>query len=359
MKNKYYGPEDLAFSAIYGGAIYERSDTCVPDPFALPGGSAGESPLMVNVLTGETMFLRRLNAAASKDVELYRLRILEKPNYDGVFWPVDLMILSPALQTRCTIFVDNQYTDKPLPREARQGDLAAAFLYRDMTGFERFDHWLAHAGPLSWKNPAIIKASAAIIRAVGRLNRSGYTFNDFHFSRFFYNDAGKLMLDYSTLINSKREMASRTPLRMPYESNYPLEFAYPQIIEGSQRYVTPQSQNYSLAAMLFYLYFGRFAYDGRLMTGYIDADVLSHYVKFRQYHKVAFFIFDPKSDRNSIGAFFEEKEVIDLWNECPQLLRGNFCDALVLPENEDSGARRLPLPTPMSWLSALEKSGLL
>lgn len=358
MRNRYYGPEDLAFSAMYGGAVYERSENTVPDPFSPPGESPGESPMMVNVLTGETMFLRRLNAAASQEVELYRLRILEKPSFDGVFWPIDLMILSPELQAKCTLFADNQYTDQTLPPQARQGELAAAFIYRDMSAYERFDRWLSHAGPLSWENAAVVTASAAILRALNRLNRSGFTLNDFHFSRFFYSGSGRIMLDYSTLINSKREMTRRTMLRTNFENNYPMEFGHPRVFDGSLKYLSVQTQNYSLAAMLFYLFFGRYAYDGRLMTGYADTDLLSHYVKFRQYHKMTFFIFDPNDHRNSIGTFSDEERVIQLWNRCPEALRRRFCDALVLPAEGASGSSP-SLPTPTDWLSTLEQCGLL
>lgn len=357
MKKKYYELEDLAFSAMYGGAVYERSDRCVPDPFPLQENGPGESPLMVNVLTGETVFLRRLNTAASVDLALYRRRILDRPESDDVFWPIDLMILSPALQARCTLFVDNQYTDKPLSPAGRTGDLAAAFIYRDTTGLERFDSWLSRAGYLSWKNPAIVRAAAAILSSVDKLNRSGYNFNDVHFSRLYYNGADRVMIDYSTLINSKWEMASRSPLRTNFENNYPMEFGHPQIFDETLKYVSYQTQNYSLAALLFFLFFGRCAYDGSLLTGYVDTDLLSHYVKFRQYWKMPVFLFDEEDTRNAIGSFEEEKAVIQLWKECPETLKEFFRRTLILQKESRPGIRIFP--SPLDWLTAFKELGWL
>ena len=100
---------------------------------------------------------------------------------------------------------------------------------------------------------------------------------------------------------------------------------------------------------------GQYAYDGRLLTGYADDTIQTHYVKFRDYHKMPVFIFDPKDDQNALGAFFEEQQVIDLWNELPDALKTLFIQTLSQGNAERTTS--VNNPTPSMWLKTFEELG--
>ena len=104
--------------------------------------------------------------------------------------------------------------------------------------------------------------------------------------------------------------------------------------------------------MLFYLLMGRHAYDGSLLAGYPDDDPYNHYVKFRDYHKMPVFIFDPEDRSNAIGTFEEERGTVVLWEEAPEELRGWFLHAL-----RRSGSKAAESPSPENWLALFRHLG--
>ena len=91
------------------------------------------------------------------------------------------------------------------------------------------------------------------------------------------------------------------------------------------------------------LFFGQYCYDGRLLTGYVDDSIQKHYVKFRDYHKMPVFIFDPQDQQNALGAFDEERQVIELWEECPKILQELFIMTLSQSNAERNGKVVNPL----------------
>lgn len=141
----------------------------------------------------------------------------------------------------------------------------------------------------------------------------------------------------------------------PGNCTYPVEFAEPAVVQGRQEYFDYRSQNYSMAAMFFYLMFGRHAYDGKLMDGYMDDTEREHYEKFRDYHKMPVFIFDPEDDSNALGTFADEQAILDLWTEVPEKLKYLFLRALRQENAERTGKDNTPLPE--EWLNCFELLG--
>ena len=107
--------------------------------------------------------------------------------------------------------------------------------------------------------------------------------------------------------------------------------------------------------LFFFLFLGQYAYDGRLLTGYADDTIQTHYVKFRDYHKMPVFIFDPTDTQNSLGAFFEEQQVITTWNEIPENLKRLFIRTL----RQQNAERTVFVnnPTPSTWLKCFKDLG--
>lgn len=325
MKNsKYLKRDGLYYSALYGNGVYKAEDVMVRDP--LCSEAARKSPLLENIFTGERIFFRRISFDTQSEWHDFVERILDPPDQDTILWPIDLLELAPE-QAAGSGVVDHVYDPGGTPLEDGKGGMVAAFQYAGphpvMDGFEK----LAEIGRKSWKSSAIQDIAVQIAGTINALNQNGLIYNDFHLSRFFFLDGNKLYLDYSNMAQSHRALARRDT----YPANgtrYPIEFADPAVIQGVVPCADKQSQDYSLCALFFYLFFGQYAYDGRLMTGYADDTVENHYIKFRDYHKMPIFIFDPADTSNSLGVFGEEEDTIALWEDAPGELRNMFIRTL-------------------------------
>ena len=331
MAGKRYGKMAGCYDGeLYGEAVYERIGS-TEDPIA-SGVDGGHSPLLRNWQTGETFFLRRVYLENRWVKNAYFRRILEPPQKDRILWPVDLMLLPDELLTECTLFVDHEYVPIQTPPEQRKGQYAVVLpLPKDKkrtAGMER----LARLKK-TWKDERTRNVAVQLAEAVADVNREGYLYHDFHPSRLCFGDKDRLFLDYSNLACSYGERIEEADafLRRPEHNNYPLEFAAPGIVQGQSSTLGFRSQNYSLCAFLFYLFIGRYAYDGALLAGYPDDNPYNHDVKFRDYHKIPVFIFDPADRSNAIGTFEEERRTITLWEEAPEELRGWFLHALCRP----------------------------
>lgn len=216
---------------------------------------------------------------------------------------------------------------------------------------------LAQISHLSWKNPEIRNMSVQILQAIDSVNKCGYAYEDIHLSRIFFRSDGTVYLNFSNLVYSFEDFISEeaTIFCRAEAGEYPIEFAEPAYVRGIQKSFDFNTQNYSLCALLFYLFFGQYCYDGRLLTGYVDDSIQAHYVKFRDYHKMPVFIFDPNDSQNALGAFDEEQQVIELWEECPQMLRELF--TMTLSQSNAERCGEVINPPPATWLRCFKQLG--
>ena len=351
MKNSgYMKSEELYYSALYGGGVYQAADVMVRDPLCVE--SARKSPLLKNVLTGELVFCRQIRLPTLSAWRDCVERILDPPDQSAILWPVDLLQLS-CNQVAGSGIVDQVYGPNGTPLEAGQGGMVAAFHY---AGFDRvvdsFEK-LAKAGEKSWKNGVIREIAVQLVDTIATLNREGLVYNDFHFSRIFFLNGETLYLDYSNLAQPRR-IRSQSGAGLA-DGRYPIEFADPSVIREVVSCVDEQSQNYSLCAMLFYLFFGQYAYDGRLMAGYADDSAENHYIKFRDYHKMCVFVFDPSDTSNSLGIFGDEEPTIALWEEAPEVLRNLFIRTL--REGSAMRADGMRRPSATEWQRCFDGLG--
>lgn len=357
MKLKgYVKAEDLFYSCIYGSGVYESRGRFVQDPLGGDNGEGQQSPLLRNIITGEEFYMKRLNC---NDVvhNKYRGRILNPPSRTHILWPSDLINLKDKQTLTCSLFVAQEYTETPLPIEERQGNRALLFPYggypKMMNGIRR----LSQIKQRNWKNSEIRKIAIKILSAIESVNRGGYVYEDIHLSRFFFKESDDVYLNFSDLTYFFGDLIAddASIVCSPEEGSYPIEFAEPSVIRGLQKTLDFQSQNYSICALLFYLFFDQYAYDGRLLTGYVDDSVQKHYIKFRDYHKMPVFIFDPEDKQNALGTFDEEQQIIDLWTACPLPVRELFIATL----KRENAERTAPIdnPTPEIWFDCFEKIG--
>lgn len=348
---KYLTKDNLLFSAVFGRGLYQWDGKRIAGPL---GRSDKDpvSPVITDIATGETYFTMRL-AGNGNGLTRCQAFIMAPPEEASILWPSDAIYVPKAIADSFRLFVDREYTEVMTPSEQRKGEIVLLFPCGKYPAATDGVSKLGQIRRPSWKNPEIRRMAAGIVRGLERLNRCGYAYGDMHLSRFFFLEDGSVFLDYSNLIyplDSSSAYACAPPA-----GAYPIEFADPAYVRGIQKTLDFNSQNYSLCAMLFYLFFGRCPYDGRLLSGYIDSEAQEHYTKFRDYHKMPVFIFDPTDHQNALGAFRGEQPVINLWRELPEEMKQLF--TVTLSEKNALRAGSVRNPPPVTWLRQFWQAG--
>ena len=348
--------DDVYVSCLSGRGIYRSSGRFVKDPVV--GGA--DSPLITNLLTGEEYFLRAFSCKTDR-IKTIKKRVRHPADGDVILWPKDYVILSEAQSRVCTLKTYANYSAQPMPAETADNNYAAVFPFRSYPERANLGSRLSVLEPRSWKQKETVRLAANILYAFERLNRDGYLYFDIHPSRIMVDGTGKVFLDYTDLLLSIEEAAdiyrgAKPPIAFE-KGAYPIEFAEPAVVLGSIKGFDFQSQNYEIASLLFYILFDRYPYDGRLMSDYVDNSVQHHYLKFNAYHQQAVFIFDPYDKENALGAFEDERHIIELWNSCPDCIKQLFIRTL----STDNALRKIHYdnPTAGQWLSAFKEAGWL
>lgn len=368
LLDKYLNESELFFSVISGSGYYRWTGKMVQDPL---GGDGGKTvcPLFANAKTGERFFARRVSGFGSQAGEkelifLYTSQINRPAPREEILWPSDLIRLEGEPAFSCDALVERRYMvggESQAKEEA--GALALLFPYGDFPALEDGERYLASVGSLDWRNKKVQSLICQIAAAFDRLNRRQYLYLDIHMKRLFFKRDGSLFFDFSNLIFAgnfsggmpMEDLLGKKGKKAALPGAYPVEFAEPAVVSGKQETLDANSQNYSLAALFFYLMFGRYPYEGKLMDGYSDQNEREHYEKFRDYHKMPVFIFDPLDDSNRLGDFAEEQAVIELWNELPGELRTLFLKTLI--QSNATREVKVSNPGPDQWLSCFKRMG--
>lgn len=347
--------KELLYSHIYGRGIYQQTGYMVQDPLGGGNGEGYLSPLLRNVITGEEFYMKRFNYNYRVHGK-YRNRIMFPPRRNHILWPVDMVNLNNK-DIECSMYVTEEYTDTPTDPKMRNGNIGLLFPYGGYPYMVNGIRRLQQIGVLSWKKQDVQIIAYQIIKAIDDINRCGYIYGDIHLSRIFFMTDDTVYFNFSGLIFPMKDVFSEDALSTCriQGNEYPVEFAEPAVYRGLHKILDFQSQNFSLTALLFYLFIGRYPYDGRLLSGYADDSIQHHYVKFRDYIKMPVFIFDPEDKQNALGAFAEERVIIELWDELPEILQSVFISTL-----RQSNAERTNIvdnPTPGMWLNYFKMVG--
>lgn len=361
---KYLNTDALIYSCVFGSGIYSLTNHLVQDPLCGDSGSGAVSPLFRNILTGEEFFAKRINCNKKLQeqtpdwfLKQYKRLVTSPPSRVHLLCPSDLIQFSDEQADKCSLFVAQEYTDIAAPSDISAESCAVLFPYGGYPNMLNGIRKLSQLKQKNWENQEIRRMAIEIVTALEDINRSGYVYSDMHLSRFFFTEEGTVYLNFSNLLFPFQNLRSYAgDVLCEAEDNlYPIEFADPAVVQRSSRSFDFQSQNYSLCALLFYLFLGQYPYDGRLLTGYADGSIQEHYIKFRDYHKMPVFIFDPDDRRNALGAFDEEQQVIDLWNALPEPLPQMF--TTVLRRENALRQTRNDNPTPSMWLQCFRELG--
>ncbi len=336
----YYQQEKLYYSCIHGGGLYEWNGEKLDSQY----------PLLNNVMSGERFFAKLVRFDAI--LPSYIRYILDPADREVILWPSDIIKLRDIQDEAFDVFAENEYKDVVL--RGGNGSYSYALLFEQSMwnsylSLEYKLNALGYRKAEGWRLKEIQKMAVDIVSAIKKLNSSGYAYYDIQLSRFLYV-GDRLYLDFSNLLHMVKQH-DEPDLRVD-KGVYPLEFAEPYVAEKEYGYMDIDTQNYSLAALLFYMLYGRYAYDGPLLHGFAASNIQQHYVKFEMYHKLPVFIFDKEDDRNRLGTFVDEESVIALWDESPSELRQMFEAVL-----KGSNATRREFshnPKPEDWLNCFK-----
>ena len=355
--NGYLKKEEIYTSIVSGRGIYQWDGRLTPGPLA--GAQAQPaSPVITNLITGEVFFAKRFENSVTS-ISRYARYIFNPPDRKKILWPSDLMLCPESVRNQCSLFDAQDYGVPSAPDGKKVEISVLLFPLKGYPQMVNSEQKLRQAGDLSWKNPAVRDMAVQLVQAVESLNRSGYVYEDFHLSRIFFQENGSAFLDFSNLMYRFDDcnLIGQSAACSPGVHQYPIEFAEPAFVQGKVNSLDFHSQNYSLCALLFYLFFGRYPYDGRLLSGYLDIDKQSHDIKFQHCHKMPVFIFDPNDRQNSLGAFSNEQRITELWADLPESLKELF--VLTLSESNATRAVWVCNPPPVTWLRRFRDEGWL
>ena len=321
-----------------------------------------------------------------------------RPNIsnEAFIWPVDCVMPPVNLTTQdmkdyMSLSCDNNYSDDSDEKISIAASCALVFPYYHDDSVENLSvltENLKKSNKLNYENKDVLKYIAGILEVINKLNGSGYIFNEFHTSvfhpsRFYVKKNGSIVLDFSTLTTPEFLKSEYIKCDITdhdnydYKNIYPLEFGDPFItkygISGTKKPIELQkftsttkfsgldkeSQNFSLAAFLFYLMYGQMPYWGHLLAGENDNNIYDHYRIYREiYLPTPAFIFDDKDHiYNDMADYGYEGNVKRLWENSPQEIRDMFIKVLswdnalrfVRPEN----------PSAKDWLLLLNRNKIL
>lgn len=343
--------KDLLFSCMYGNGIYQAVNGSVANPLENEWDKNRVSPLLRNVLTGEEYYIKYVSSH-NRILKKYENYILHPVAGDFILWPKDIVDCKEKWAPG-GLSVSRRYTDQIGHQVEAVQEFGMLFSNETYPQYISGEQRIRQIGDLSWKNPQVQMLVQQILKTIEKVNQTGYIYADFHLSRFFFGENHRLFLDFSNLIFPINGLWKERNGDFQ-DGEYPIEFADPVVYQKKEG-IDLNSQNFNLACLLFFLCFGHYPYDGRLLTGYADDSLMSHYVKFRNYIKMPIFIFDPEDSQNELGSFWEEERVIRLWEDLPANLKHLFVTTLRRENAERKN--RIENPTAGDWMKELQMLG--
>ncbi len=267
----------------------------------------------------------------------YYKSLLEKPaNNRHILWPQDLIqsVSGTASAGYALLF----------PWEP---DAFYAPLTEVMSSFDALD----------WQNHDVLELGAKICYALSEINRTGYICGELCPEKLYLNENNRVIFDFSDLIYPMENDALDNALcgDIAAADAWPPPFTRSSLYNGTQPAPDAASQNYSLAALLFYLFFGRYPCEGRLLDGYSSDTKQNRLVKFRAYHAAPYFLFEPNAENNPnrLGNFAAEQDLLRRWDAMPSSLRERF-QTVLCHDNAVSAEPPAHDVTPADWLRAFD-----
>lgn len=381
--SEYINPSEFYYSEIFPNGIYAHyagECTYMPIPDSL--SKTQTTPMVKNVLSHGLYFCKKVYISSDGQKKILISEILN-PSTTLASWPVDLIRIDGKEENRDNfepVDLKHLYCDEYHNIEEKPANYAILFPYEKRASSGRggyayyvsLDNWLKSVpiNQRNYENNQIKKICLNICRAIADFNREGYLYFDFSLSRFMVLSDLKVVPEYTNLLMNK---CSIKKLTAKY-GLVPLDFVVPHLYfkyndgqNESQRSPDDEfnieTQNYSLAAMLFYLMFGRKPYEGqRLMQNHDDeSDPVKHYAYLKNFYlkdeNIDFIFDDSHENQNLLVDDYTDifSTDIRLWNECPKELQEMF--GYVLQRQNALRDPYVRAPKADSWVDIFEKLG--
>lgn len=350
LSNSYFMNDELYYSTIYGNGIYVITEETLFDPFNSDDHHS-KSKVIKNLNTNEMYFAKKIE---DRYIEKYREAILHPLPRNIFFWPFDIVLADRRQKKISELSVATKYSDSQLTSE----ESSRSYVLFPYDGYKHMVNakiWLERFGKeANWKNKKIMEFIFHFLQIISKINHMGYLYFDFHLSQILIDSSDEIKLNFSHLFFLRD--SDETNRKNISNDNYPIETAEPATFQGKNNTLDLQCQNYSLSSFLFYLMFNHWPYDGRLLDEYTDTTTQQHYTKFRQYQKMPVFIFDPEDDQNHLGVFNDEDSILNIWNDCPDMIKSQFI-RILQRENAERKGEEYSLSAD-EWLTIFQESGL-
>ncbi len=380
-----YQDSDFCYSLFSGSSLYLYCDYLEHEVFPAFIDDNKNCPEIITPDGKCYCWIKRIryidDSFTDKDIGVqrhYLYMIKNRPAFDRVLWPVDVIEVSEDIINLegKAMTVSRHHDARDDSNQVDVSNLALVFPYEDRfqsfkyTAKDIVDYYkrsglrAAEENSLTYKNPVIRKLMVEIVKAIKGLYDSGYLYYDFSLPRFTVDQTGAcLYLDFSNLIYGIDEIEraeSLSYLMIEEPKEIELDFADPYFATHDEM-LLPDEQSFlvSLCSLLFYLMFGRNAYDGG-DSAENDESLLRHYRIALSRLENPFFIFDEdsKNNVNKLGAITAHRTVIDLFENSDPQIQSVFKKTLsygnVMRMNEYMYA-----PSLDDWMSFFESNGWL
>lgn len=305
----------------------------------------------------------------------YERLIANPPLSNQIIWPHDIVLLSENTGRDVSLMVANNYQ---VFSEDVKNDLSLyALLFpcgndSVISGIncsmqEYIEDIRRKNGPVScnYTNSLIRLLSYSMVYAIYEINRYGYLYYDIDMSRFFLDNNGRFVLDFSNMLYTNAEIcmvnSGKSFVEEPDE--FPMTYVEPALFQtrsqmqqdNQNKILLPDyaAQNYSLSALLFQLFFDIHPYNGRLYETYDESSKMKRYNKCEAYLNNPIFIFDRENKSNRIE---DDRYQTKFWQDCPEVLKNIFLNVFDI-DNSTRRNSKYSYPTPIEWLNLLSEIG--
>lgn len=376
---------DYSYSLLHGNIRYKYMGE------SIPGWLNRElTPIVACESDGSEFIVRRLRyyydsySECDKEIHEHYMQLIKRPpqsNY--IIWPSDIIEMNSEVTQRCNNFLVHNYQIYDTDSKRDGSKYGLVFVKNRYEGLKSLSGIIKEIkeikddeNGLCYKNKFVIQILKQILERVSDLNREGYIYYDIDFDRFLVDSRGTVYLDFSNLLYYKNEerllIENRKHLEEPGE--FSLDFSEPWLyqqlweIQKNEVYKSNESkqkknfplgdiysQNYALASLIFYLLYGKHAYDGKLMTLIADDNPMAHYDIAHERIQRPIFIFDENDKSNSIGVRQADTVFINRWENSPLEVR-DYLKKCLCQENATRSTNSVFSLSAEKWLEIIQKN---
>lgn len=373
---RYVEQNELYFSRINGSGLYSYtgdkldspSDTCF-DTLECNIEShidSFECPVFENIITGRRFFGKKIKRYGQLGDSNY-IHCAKNPPKESsfLFWPEDVIRFPNDSTCKFATALEHWYSEEEESIfDDRITELVLFPLEEKIPGaIPLFNYLQQLDGKISYSNPKIKALAANLLTALESLNEDGYCYLDINFHRIFVDNFGNVHFDFSNLLFTSERFDTFDYTILPY--TYPIEFAKPNLVQNDYAEKRNEAdivlQNFSIASMLFYLFYGRYACDGVNFLDERDTNMRYHYEKFRKMHYSPEFIFEDDNTQNRGNKnYLPEMENLQWiqsgWDDTPEPIRRLFIRTL-REDNAESDNHNDESATPAEWIETFKREG--